>query len=577
VNKRAELTSLPEASDQNGRTEVLAWDGRLDNRDDLLLRLKDSLPSDTSNQSLALAAYERWGANGFVDLIGDWSVVIRDAANRRIVLATDFAGVRPLYYNLRPGGILWSTRLQSLVEATGMDELDEKYVAGFLTFGGCPNHTPYKEIQSVPPGHALCISATETTIRPFWALPIGDSIRYQNPHRYEDQFRALFQEAVAVRLQTDSPVLAELSGGLDSSSVVCMANHLIRRGSVGAPRLVGVSYVWPDSRDEPFLREVEEFCDIEGIHLSTHDNPLITQTKVGNAMPQGFEPLYMSVSAAASRLGAKVLLTGYNGDLVMGNWWDDSMQVAASLRRFHIARACQEALAWSKHLRIPVSWVLWRAFRTALPPTLGPPATFMPTDGSYVPKRTATSLLPGFCKRTGLSENGSFFSKGWMDAPPERRKHVQSLTMLLEMSSLQRPEPLQHLDYTHPFAHRPLVEFLMSVPADTLCGPGEPRRLMRRALSDLWPRKLRSRRSKGFFNAPWLEALRPMARDLLKGRRMEVVERGFVDRTSFLSRLERLSAGLECNEAQLRQIILLEFWLRNRGLERLPGGQVLAA
>jgi hypothetical protein len=117
----------------------------------------------------------------------------------------------------------------------------------------------------------------------------------------------------------------------------------------------------------------------------------------------------------------------------------------------------------------------------------------------------------------------------------------------------------------------------MSVPADTLCGPGEPRRLMRRALSDLWPRKLRSRRSKGFFNAPWLEALRPMARDLLKGRRMEVVERGFVDRTSFLSRLERLSAGLECNEAQLRQIILLEFWLRNRGLERLPGGQVLAA
>ncbi|MGA2608971.1 MAG: asparagine synthase-related protein [Terriglobia bacterium] len=577
MNTRAELTWLDDASGQNGRTEILAWDGRLDNRDDLLLRLKDSLRSDTSNQSLALAAYEHWGTNGFVHLIGDWSVVIRDAANRRIVLATDFAGVRPLYYNLRPGGILWSTRLQSLVEATGIDELDEKYVAGFLTFGGCPNRTPYKEIQPVPPGHALCMSATETTIRPFWALPIGDSIQYQNPHRYEDQLRALFQEAVAVRLQTDSPVLAELSGGLDSSSVVCMANHLIRGGSVSAPRLVGVSYVWTDSRDEPFLRDVEAFCDIEGIHLSTHDNPLITQTKVGNAMPEGFEALYMSVSAAASRLGARVFLTGYNGDLVMGNWFDDSMQVAASLRRFRIARACKEALAWSKHLRIPISWILWRGFRTALPPTLGPPATFMLTDGSYVPKRTATSLLPGFCKRTGLSENGSFFSNGWMDALPERRKHVQALTMLLEMRSLQRPEPLQHLDYTHPFAHRPLVEFLMSVPADVLCGPGEPRRLMRRALSDLWPGKLRSRRSKGFFNVPWLEALRPMARDLLKGRHMEVVERGFVDRTSFLSRLERLSAGLECNEAQLRQIILLEFWLRHRGLKRLSVAQVQAA
>jgi len=577
VNTRAELVCLDDASDQSGRNEVLAWDGRLDNRDDLLLRLKDSLRSNTSNQSLALAAYERWGTSGFVHLIGDWSVVIRDAAKRRIVLASDFAGVRPLYYNLRPGGILWSTRLQSLVEATATDELDEKYVAGFLTFGGCPNRTPYKEIHSVPPGHALCVSAKETTFQRFWPLPVGDSIRYRNQHRYEEQVRALFQEAVAVRLQTDSPVLAELSGGLDSSSVVCMANHLIRRGSVAAPRLVSVSYLWRNSLDEPFIRDVEAFCGIEGIHLTTHDNPLITKTKVGNAIPAGFETLWMSASAAASRLGARTLLTGYNGDLVMGNWCDDSMQVAASLRRFHIARAFEEALGWSKHVKTPVSRILWRAFRTALPPALGPAATFVPTDGSYVPKSTATSLLPSFCERTGLFEKDGFFSTAWMFAPPERRKHFQALTMLLELRSLQPPEPLQHLDYTHPFAHRPLVEFLMTIPAGVVCGPGEPRRLMRRALADLWPDKVRRRRSKGFFNTPWLEALRPLAHDLLKQRQIELVERGFVDRASLLSRLERLSAGLECNDAQLRQIMLLEFWLRHRGLKRLSGAQLQPA
>jgi hypothetical protein len=142
--------------------------------------------------------------------------------------------------------------------------------------------------------------------------------------------------------------------------------------------------------------------------------------------------------------------------------------------------------------------------------------------------------------------------------------------MLLELRSLQAPEPLQHLDCTHPFAHRPLVEFLMSVPADVLCGPGEPRRLMRRTFSDLWPCKLRKRRSKGFFNTPWLEALRPLAKELLKQRQIEVVERGFVDRASLLARLERLTAGLDCNEPQLRQIILFEFWLRQRALKRRP-------
>ena len=76
-------------------------------------------------------------------------------------------------------------------------------------------------------------------------------------------------------------------------------------------------------------------------------------------------------------------------------------------------------------------------------------------------------------------------------------------------------------------------------------------------------------RSKGLFRDPWLEALRPLARDLLKTRRTEVVERGFVDRQSFFSRLERLSAGLESNEAQLRRIVILEFWLRHRAANSL--------
>jgi len=559
------------------RTEILHWDGRLDNRDDLLLRLRDSLRGDTSNAALALAAYERWGTTGLVHLIGDWSVVIRDRANGAIVLASDFAGVRPLYYNVKPGRVLWSGRLQSLVEATKISELDEQYVAGFLMFGGCPNHTPYKGIYSVPPGHAVCVSAKGAAIRPFWTLPNADAIRYESERRYEEQLRALFREAVAVRLQTDSPVLAELSGGLDSSSVVSMANHLVRNGVARAPRLASVSYLWRNSLDEPFIREVESFCRIEGVHISTHDYPLIAETQVGNAMPEAFAPLRSSVAVAARRLDAKVFLTGMNGDLMMGNWFDDSLQVAASLRSLRIGRACKEALAWSKILGLPVSWVLWRAFRAALPPALAPAAVYTIPDGSYTPKSAATSLLPGSCDRIGLSEPGSLFSNAWMQAPPERRKYFQALSMMLELRTLQAPEPLQHLDHTHPFAHRPLVEFLTTVPADVLCRPGEPRRLMRRALSDLWPPKLRKRRSKGLFNAPWLEGLRPLARDLLKARQLELVERGFLDRTSVLSRLERLSAGLDCNLPQLQQIMLLELWLRNRWQSRSDGAERQAA
>jgi asparagine synthase (glutamine-hydrolysing) len=376
----------------------------------------------------------------------------------------------------------------------------------------------------------------------------------------------LFREAVAVRLQTDAPVVAELSGGLDSSSVVCMANNLTRSGAVSATRLNSLSFTWQNSLDEPFIREVESHCGIEGLHISTHDVRLMNETEVGGARPEPFRPLYKSIAAAARRLGASTILTGQLGDLMMGNFFDDSLQVASSLRRFQIRHAFEETLAWSKIVRLPSHRVLWRAAQAALPPSLTPAAIYSASDGSYTPKSVETSLASGVSDR--LSDPESLFSKTWMQAPPERRKYFRALTTIFELRQLQPAVPLQHLDYTHPFAHRPLVEFLLTVPANILCGPGEPRRLMRSAFSDLWPSKVRERRSKASFGKPWQEALRPLAQMLLQEKQLEVVERGFVDRASVRSRLERQSLELDCNSGQLRRIILLELWLRKRAAGR---------
>jgi asparagine synthase (glutamine-hydrolysing) len=544
--------------------KVLHWDGRLDNRSDLLVLLRDSLNGEITDEAMARGTYERWGTAGFVHLIGDWSLVLQDDETRTTVLASDFAGVRPLYYHVQNGRVQWSNRLQLLVEQTGITELDEQYIAGFLTFGGYPNRTPYKGIYSVPPGHAVRVSAHQTNVSRFWSMPIGDTIRYQNPHRYEEQLRALFREAVAVRLQTESPVLAELSGGLDSSSVVCMADHLIRSGAVRTPRLETASFTWRNSLDEPFIREVESHCGIQSARISTHDVPVVSEAQVNGAMPEPFQAVLRSLAAVAKQTGAGTILTGQNGDLLMGNWFDDRLQVAASLRRLQIGRTLHAALAWSKLLRLSVYQVLWHAAQTALPPSLTPAAIYTTADGSYAPRSVETSLVSHFSNRTGVSDSASFFSNDWLHAVPERRKHFRSLSLALELRTLQPPEPLQHLDYTHPFGHRPLVEFLMTVPADVLCRPGEPRKLMRSAFADLWPLKLTGRRSKGSFNAPWQEALRPVARALLKSKTLYSVERGFVEHTSVRSRLKRLCLGLDCNESQLRQIILLELWLRNR-------------
>jgi hypothetical protein len=247
----------------------------------------------------------------------------------------------------------------------------------------------------------------------------------------------------------------------------------------------------------------------------------------------------------------------------MGNWFDDSLQVAAPLRRLQFRNAFGEALAWSKALRVPVASILWRAARAVLPAQLGCPRVF--SQGYQLGViSTETSLAPEFLERTGATHVDDLFSNDWMEAPPERRAHFRLLSFMREHCLLQRPESLRGCEFTHPFTHRPLVELLMRLPARVLCTPGAPRRLMRRAFAEWWPEGLRTRRSKSLFAGPWIEALRPMAMRLLAAPRLEVVERGWIERTSLMTRLQKLTQGLDCNEPQLRQVILLEYWLRNR-------------
>src|ERR1700687_5348545 len=119
------------ATDANGRSEILAWDGRIDNRADLLWRTHNSGRCDIGDAALLLAAYDQWGVAGLVEVIGDWSTVIRDGSTGDVILASDFAGVRPLYYHWQPGKVMWSSRLRALVDATCIDTIDEQYVACF--------------------------------------------------------------------------------------------------------------------------------------------------------------------------------------------------------------------------------------------------------------------------------------------------------------------------------------------------------------------------------------------------------------------------------------------------------------
>jgi asparagine synthase (glutamine-hydrolysing) len=553
---------------------AVIFDGRLDNREDLLIRFGDrsltvAAPKGAAEPSapacdamLALTAYQKSGAAGLVHLIGDWSLIIWDEARKALVLASDFAGVRPLYYCVQQERAICATSLQALLEWVETDSLDDAYVAGMLASGGCPHTTPYRGVYSVPPGHSVTITKDGVNTQAFWRPPVSDTIRYQHATDYEEHLRGLFRDAVRCRLRTDAPVLSELSGGLDSSSIVCMAKHLRESGEPQNSRLVTLSHEHQGSRDARFYTAVEEFCGFENIHVPTDEHPFLTESDTGIAIPAFWDRLHSHNASIARRLGARTYLTGQLGDLVMGNWWDDSVQVAGLLRYGRIGPALKQSLSWSKALRRPIWGILGRAMLANLPRRLTPDRAYG-NDASIAPRNLEDSWTDAFRKRVTTMPASS--SRIWMEAAPERRMRLRQLMEALESRKLQAPEPLQHLSYTHPYAHRPLVTFMLSIPPNVVCGPGQPRRLMRAAFEGLWPPDLRRRQSKDSFSSVFLDSLRPLAQILLsRGPRLELVERGFLDLASLRKRLERLSHSLDCNATQLRQIILLELWLEGR-------------
>src|SRR5918994_7303609 len=128
---------------------ALVWDGRLDNREELSLELAHAPSAGASDGDLVMAFCRRQGLRRTLPrLIGDWALSFWDAHTRRLSLARDYAGVRPLYYHVGPQGCWWSLDLEALLSAVGRPRpLDRPYVAGLFFLGPDPSATPYEGIE----------------------------------------------------------------------------------------------------------------------------------------------------------------------------------------------------------------------------------------------------------------------------------------------------------------------------------------------------------------------------------------------------------------------------------------------
>jgi asparagine synthase (glutamine-hydrolysing) len=550
---------------------VLTWDGRLDNREELVGQLSPYVTLESPDVAIAARAYEQWGTVSFAKLIGDWALSIWEPRERALILAKDFLGARHLYYTANEEQVTWSTILDPLVLLAGKAfQLGEEYIAGWLSSFPAAHLTPYVGIHAVPPSTFVRLRPGKETVTKYWDFDPRKQIRYATDGEYEEHFRAVFRESVRRRLRSDAPVLAELSGGMDSSSIVCVADQVIARGQVETPRLDTVSYYddsEPNWNEQPYFTKVEEQRGRIGCHIDVGSKGTFHFRFANSsfaASPGGSagDATAKELAACLAAQGNRVVLSGVGGDEVFGGVPTAIPEFSDLFARGHFRTLVHQLQLWALNKRTPCFHLLFETLRGFLPPGLaGVPRHMRPApwlQNSFV-KRHRTAL-------TGYPRKISLF--GPLPSFQENVSTLDGLRRQLECAALFSGPPYEN---RYPCLDRDVLEFVYCIPREQLVRPGERRSLMRRALAGIVPCAVLSRRHKAFLrrsamiaiSADWtgLEELMQQTASVWP----EIFEiRGFREC------MQNVRQGEEVPVVVLFRTVHLAAWLRNAPRSKPP-------
>jgi asparagine synthase (glutamine-hydrolysing) len=237
-------------------TAWLVYNGEVYNYRELRAELADSYPFRTrSDSEVVLAAYHRWGEACVERFIGMFAFAIWDAARRKVVCARDRLGIKPFHYAWQDGTFLFASEIRALLAAGIEARPDRRTWAAYLVHG-YSDHTPqtfFDGITTLEPGQLLALQDGRATTRSYWDLPA----RAQPPMHLSDDEAAgrlleLLDDSVRLRLRSDVPVGVNLSGGLDSASLMVTVDQLMP----GAGEIQTFTASFPDTRYDE-----QEFAD----------------------------------------------------------------------------------------------------------------------------------------------------------------------------------------------------------------------------------------------------------------------------------------------------------------------------
>jgi asparagine synthase (glutamine-hydrolysing) len=548
---------------------VITWDGRLDNRAELISELSDSLTNGSTDVAIVAIAFEKWGANCFPKLIGDWALSIWNPGNRSLILAKDPIGTCHLYYSFDNNRVTWSTILDPLVRLAGKTfALNEEYIAGWFSMFPAVDLTPCIGIHSVPPSSSVLLRPGKHAVSKYWDFDPKNKIRYRADAEYEEHFRTVFATAVQRTLRSDRPVLAELSGGRDSSSIVCMADTVIARGTAETQRLDTLSMYddsEPNWNERPYFTKVEEKRGRTGWHVNVGardpqripvPEPPLESVHTRFVPTPGYDgrtaPHFRMCMASQ---GNRVVLSGIGGDEVMGGVPTPVPELENLLARAQFSALVHQLKVWALEKRKPWFHLFWDAARGFFPLTLvGVPKYMRPAlwlQSSFVKRHRAA--LTGYPSRTKLF--------GPLPSFQDNVGTLDALRRQLARTSLPFEPPFEK---RYPYLDRGLLEFMFAIPREQLVRPTQRRSLMRRALVGIVPDEILNRKTKAFVaRSPMVAISNDWAHFAAMTQNMLSSSLGIVDPKRILEALQKVRRGEETPMITLRRTLCLEEWLKD--------------
>jgi asparagine synthase (glutamine-hydrolysing) len=412
----------------------------------------------------------------------------------------------------------------------------------------------------VPAAHYLKFRNKVITRVAHWQWMVGETIHYKTDVEYEEHFFSLFLQSVERRTGAGAPILAQLSGGMDSSSIVCMSDYICSADHTGRSDLIDTISFYddrePDLDEMPFVRAVERQRGREGIHVET-SHAERTFLAVDGREARFLLPGADSSSPGRERrfieaIGARkyrVLLSGTGGDEVMGGVPTPLPELGDYFVSGAVERFVKKAVAWCLPKRQPLI-LMFRDTIQYLSRIYGSSADVATSCPDWVdPIRLRAGAPVAYRKRCFLH--------------PSRIENGRTWWLIQETLPHLYPSYIKRYEYRYPFLDRDLNDFLFRIPREQLLRPGQKRSLQRRSLKALLPDEVLNRGRKAFASRGISLALRSFEVHLNAILASSVaIERGLVNEECYRLAFHNYASGIGgTNAVGLMRLLHLEAWV----------------